>query len=73
MVEIQKGIEIPPPSFGGRPTKYPIKKMEIGDSFVVDKSERNGMGGYFRNLGFKCTTRNVVEDGKEVVRVWRIA
>ena len=34
MFEIKKGVAIPT-SIKGRPRKYPLAEMEIGDSFVV--------------------------------------
>lgn len=34
MIEIQKGIELPPDT-RGRKTKYPFAQMQVGDSFEV--------------------------------------
>ena len=47
-----------------------ISKMQVGDSFVIEKSRRNGMNTLFRSIGMKCSTRTISDTE---VRVWRTA
>jgi hypothetical protein len=73
--EIEKGVPVPEK---GRPykVKYPIAKMEIGDSFVIeaDDAKTNSRKSYLYALsaraGIRVTTRKQ-PDGS--LRVWRIA
>ena len=74
--EIQKGVPIPDKEGGrikGRPRKYPIDKMEVGDSIVG--LNRGGMYGSATSWArrnkkdWKFTTRtNLTEPG---YRMWR--
>lgn len=74
MYEIEKGIKLPEPIIPGRPaSKYPWRKMNIGDSFFVPVNEvklsslytmASHAGGYHNK---KFTVRKVT-DG---FRVWR--
>ena len=70
MFEIEKEVPIPAGS-GGR-GKYPWRKMEVGDSFLVPRSQMSREG--YRpvptsSLGIKVSIRKE-GDG---VRVWRVA
>lgn len=54
--------------------KYPVRGMEVGDSFFVpsrEPSARNSPQTAGRYYGFKLVSRAVVEDGIEGVRIWR--
>lgn len=73
-VKIEKGVPLP-----RRDGKYPFAKMEVGDSFAVEIENENTpprvssyahIGG--KRLGMKFTVRSVVENGKKVIRVWRV-
>ena len=78
--EVEKGIEIPKSKKGKGVTKYPFSKMEIGDSFLIPKTDKNSSSiqsivlaacGLYRkrkNNNFKITTRIVDGD----IRAWRI-
>lgn len=77
-IKIDKGIPIPPnPS--GRPTgsKYPLRDMQVGDSFFVANttSQRvcGTMGNLSKRVGIKVAIRKVTENGVAGVRVWRVA
>ncbi len=75
LIKIEKGIEIPPL---GRPAIYPLRKMEVGDSFEVETTNRARRGLYClaHNAGIKITTRSKRTEGdppKFKTRVWRIA
>lgn len=71
MYEIENGIPIQSKLENLR--KYPLREMEVGDSFFIPSVGTNKIGGRFSylalRLGIKITVRNV--DGG--VRVWRIA
>jgi len=83
MIEIDKGVPIPPPRKGtGRP-QYPWRDMEVGDSFfIVNGRVNNGKGdgplvntrgGAVMVPGSKWTMRVVVENEIRGIRIWRIA
>ena len=70
MFDIEK--EVPIPAGSGGLGKYPWRKMEVGDSFLVPRSQMSREG--YRpvpptSLGIKVSIRKE-GDG---VRVWRIA
>lgn len=71
-IKIEKGIPIPtrPP----RPLKYPLDKMEIGDSFFVPNKKRETMRVQIteaqKRLWPKRFTVRAVTGGG--VRVWRV-
>ena len=69
MFEIETGIEMPPILKRG---KYPLKEMEIGDSFFIPASQSgNNVSARItpqaQRIGIKIITRKV-EGG---YRVWR--
>lgn len=86
MFEIQKHIPIPEWR-RGRPSLdrgYPFDSMDVGDSFAVPVdpgTNRTAVQKHVRLVAFrpehrknhKYVTRSMVEDGREVVRVWRAA
>jgi hypothetical protein len=73
MIEIEKGIPIPPQRPWGHETIYPWRTMEIGDSFFISGKPMKQAGSLAAKAaartGQKFTLRTV--DGG--VRVWRIA
>lgn len=83
-IEIQSGIAIPPGRSKGMESKYrpnasDIAKMQVGDSYAIpyenkDQAKRIVAYGhvYIRKIGGAATTRFLKENGKDVVRVWRI-
>lgn len=80
--KIEKGMPIPKPE--NPREKYPIRDLEIGDSFVVPlpsdpvereaktASVRSVTGYYKKKYGIRCATRLMRENGKRVIRVWRV-
>lgn len=57
----------------GRPPKYPLRKLRVGESFFVpgiDVNEICKRTYSFKPLRFK--SRTVVNGGVKGVRVWRI-
>lgn len=69
-VEIDKGIPIPPRTFG-RPAVYPFATMEVGDSFLYRGGMTTGCTAASVNgkrLGRKFVTRKT-PDG---IRIWRV-
>ena len=73
---IERGIPVPPPSNPGRPSLYPFKAMQVGDSFfapTIRHSIRRNAYNHGVRLGTQYTTRFVTEKGVKGTRVWRIA
>lgn len=78
MIKIDKGIPVPQKT-KGRPTKYPIRTMGVGDSFFVPagkniNSVRTTVHSTARAIiGKGCIAiRAVEEGGVKGIRVWRI-
>lgn len=65
---IEKGV----PIRGNTPRRYPLREMEVHDSFFVPNKTPGGLSSSLRHArqvtGYRFTTRTV-EGG---VRVWRI-
>lgn len=64
-IVIEKGFSL---SSKGRGLTPYIRKMEVGDSFVISKELRSGMHALFKAVGMTCSTRSV---SMTEVRVWR--
>jgi hypothetical protein len=75
MIEIQNNLPIPPRR--GRPVKYPLDLMQVGDSFFVATQVRstlsNSINRCRKKLGSSFTVRTVEENGVRGLRVWRVA
>ncbi len=76
--QIDKGVPMPKPRGGGRAPKWPVRDMQIGDSFFVPNKTAANMSGvvnYARsmNKGWKFGMRIMIENGVKGVRVWRTA
>jgi len=70
MIKIEKGIPIPK-DVRGRKSKYPIEKLEVGDSFHVESITRQSLFSSCRkyvNMGWKFTTRKTGNG----IRIWRV-
>lgn len=76
MYKVDKGIKIPAVTNTGRPTKYPLRTMEVGDSFFVPCSEKpRGISDSYsilRKDGLRFTQRKWTENGVKGHRIWRI-
>lgn len=70
-VKVDKNIPITPNRGGRGGTKYPFRKLEVGDSFFVPKKS-GGMHKAAHSVGIKIATRMVEEKGVRGVRIWRI-
>jgi hypothetical protein len=74
-ISVEKGIPVPRIRGGGRPVKYPVAAMDVGDSFLFPGSTKpNSASAYARVASAryapkKFTTRKT-PDG---MRCWRIA
>jgi hypothetical protein len=72
---IEKGLPIPDDVRLGN---YPLAEMKVGDSFALVRKRRAGVSSavtkYQKTSGLKSrfTVRAVVENGIDMVRVWRI-
>ena len=81
--QIEKNIPIPPNKAGerGRPCKYPLDKMVVGDSFLVEKVHTRARANSLatsirtatknREMKAKFSVRKDVSVG--AIRVWRVA
>lgn len=77
-MEIEKGIPLPEPFRTKKgESKYPVKDMTVGDSFVIPKDGHKSWAFVFnlitkaqKDHGIKLTTRLVDDDTR---RIWRIA
>jgi|688.fasta_scaffold2406751_2 hypothetical protein len=76
MYNIQRNVPIP--SRQGRPLKYPVDKLTVGDSFFVPMSEGNpstvtaSATKKAKVLGIRLSIRRLEENGEAGVRVWRV-
>lgn len=83
---IDKGIPIPPPAGrkarGRRGASLPWRTMAVGDSFIfpargdavtTSARARTAVAHRARTDRAKFEVHTVTEDGRRVVRVWRVA
>lgn len=77
MIQIDKGVPIPPHVRGQGAPKYPWREMEIGDSFFVSDRHRRSISAAAssarQHRGHQFATRSVTENGVDGIRVWRVA
>ena len=78
-IVIQKNIPIPATHIGFSNAADTFKKMKVGDSFsapYVDRAECNRVFARYyqqaKKYGWTLTSRRLLEDGKKVIRIWRI-
>lgn len=74
MIEIEKGIPLPERKgpYKTKPTKYPYRTMEVGDSFLVPeppKTFRAQVNNWGRSSNGKKFAYRTTPEG---LRVWRI-
>ena len=76
MYTIVKGIPLPGPSVG-RPAAYPLKDMDVGDSFLIPLTEgkkpsyvQSSVSHAAKGLEGKTFVTRTAEGG---IRVWRTA
>jgi hypothetical protein len=69
--EIEKGVPIPPREGRTRPDSFAghLRKMEVGDSIIVNQRQRNGAFASAHTLKIKLLSRQQ-SDG--TIRIWRI-
>ena len=70
--KIEKDVPTPP----ANRSKYPWRKMAVGDSFFAPAALQRVIGSNAsrvgKKLGRKYVTRVMTENGIEGVRVWRV-
>lgn len=72
---IETGIPIPPPGNGkGRVPRYPLRSMQVGDSFLVtDPSvSQTRLGSRLANFGKETGRKFAQRRTAEGIRVWRV-
>jgi hypothetical protein len=75
--EIESGIEVPKPNYK---EKWSFHRLEVGQSFAIPYDEdeievtrlRTAASAYNQRHRVRLTTRTVTEDGKKMLRVWRV-
>ena len=67
-IKIEKGIPLPKRRKWGDIAKE-LRKMNVGDSFVVEIEQRGSINTAFRRLGFCCATEKIDD---KTARVWRV-
>lgn len=82
-MEFQANIPVPSATRAGRPSKYDFSGMQVGESFAspaatpeeeaVAERKRVAACVYAYRHGWKMCSRRVEEDGKKVMRVWRLS
>jgi hypothetical protein len=80
-MKIDANIPIPKIVQVARESKYPLRSLQIGDSFFIPKGNEKGTRNSISSLmdacskrhGLKFVTRTVVEDNVKGLRVWRVA
>lgn len=82
MIQIDSGVPLPPRPNTGRPKgapgkrRYPWKAMRVGDSFIFPATKTEAwqrIGDRRRFDRNQYETRQLVEDGRMVVRIWRVS
>jgi hypothetical protein len=64
--------DVPTPPHSGRPSKYPFRDLQPGQSMFVPLV--NPPVSYWRMAtSYKLLARSVIEDGITGKRIWRIA
>ena len=75
MIPIDKGIPVAKDT-RGKPRKYPMEDLEVGDSFFAEGRKSGDIGPVLararKSTGRKFTSRTVTENGVIGTRVWRI-
>jgi hypothetical protein len=68
LYQIETGVPLPT---GGRPIKYPLRDMQVGDSFLIPAEDHKAKSIYqsAKQAGVRITTR-AQPDGS--LRVWRL-
>ena len=72
-VAVENDVPVQEARGRGRPAKYPLEELEVGDSFFVPKraAAKVSMTARAKKLGITVAKRTVVENGVTGTRVWR--
>ena len=74
-IEVEKGIPVPRTQVTMR---WPLKEMQVGDSFPIPKGKRGVVAAHAsragRDTGKMFTVRTIKDEktGKKEVRCWRV-
>lgn len=77
-IKVEENIPLPPSATMKGSSKYPFKKLEIGDSFFIPVKEGKAIESLQRSIistnqtGIKITTRTIAENGVRGIRTWRV-
>ena len=67
-IKIETGIPLPEKKNSMKGLNEPLKKLQVGDSFLWPSLTGSGIAGYASSLGIKVITRK--QEGG--VRIWRV-
>jgi hypothetical protein len=70
MIEISR--DMPLSDMKTRPSKYPYRRMQVGESFFVARDSVN-QTIWSRSTSFAFRTHRTVENGVRGVRIFRVA
>ncbi len=71
-IKIERGIPVPLNSVK-RSSKYPLREMEVGDSFSIPKDQRLQLSSYMTSAGRDMNAKFISRQDGNIVRVWRVA
>lgn len=70
MIKIEKNIPILPHGNSNGGVLDTMRKMSVGDSFVIPIAGRGNLSTYSVRAGIRVTARKINE---KTIRVWRVA
>lgn len=71
-IQIEKGIPLPTRSNSARGEKYPLSKLNVGESFVAPVKQQ-ALAAHARRVAKDLKRKFVVRPEGEGARVWRKA
>lgn len=73
LITIDKGVPIPTDTCSVR-KKYPWKKMEVGDSFLLPTADKRSVHSLASQTSLRHSPRKfIARKTKDGYRIWRIA
>lgn len=70
MIQIDKHVPLPPSNGIGRPVKWPLADMEVGDSFIFPLRSRGNIAA--KGLRFKPKRFTIRKISETEARIWRV-
>ena len=74
MLTIEKNVPLPAnPINPGSEKKYPLRELEVGDSFTAPFAQRAALASAMHKAGKRYGRRFISRREGDAVRVWRVA